>query len=170
MSSVTYRDVIPEDAALIADLFARSFVETFGHLYHRLDLKLFLAGITPESFEAEIRDPEFALRLAETADEPVGFAKLGPPSLPVDTPPNTAELWQIYVLKPWQGLGIAEQLYHWALGEARRRGAEHLQLSVYVDNHRARRFYDRRGFEPVGRYDFMVGTHADEDIVMRRSI
>ena len=170
MTTIAYRDVMPEDAALIADLFSRSFVETFGHLYAPEDLDSFVAGITPESFEAEIRDPEFALRVAETSDEPVGFAKLGPASLPLDTPQNTAELWQIYVLQPWQGRGIAEQLYHWALGEARRRGAEHLQLSVYVDNIRARRFYERRGFEPVGRYDFMVGNHADEDLIMRRQI
>ena len=50
---------------------------------------------------------------------------------------------------------------------ARRRGAGEIYLSVFVDNHRARRFYERYGFEPVGRYDFMVGTHADEDIIMR---
>ena len=38
---------------------------------------------------------------------------------------------------------------------------------MFVDNHRARRFYERYGFEAVGRYDFMVGTHADEDLIMR---
>ena len=170
MTRVTYRDATLEDAEQIAGLFARSFVETFGHLYRQEDLDAFLAGVTADAFAEEIGSPDFALRLAEASGEAVGFAKLGPASLPVETPPQTLELWQIYILKPWQGQGIAQQLYHWALGEARRRRAEHLQLSVYVDNHRARRFYDRRGFEAVGRYDFMVGSHADEDIVMRRPL
>ena len=40
-------------------------------------------------------------------------------------------------------------------------------LSVYVDNHRARRFYERYGFEEIGTYAFMVGNHADEDHLMR---
>ena len=53
------------------------------------------------------------------------------------------------------------------MAEARRRGARALYLSVFIDNHRAQRFYARYGFEAVGRYDFMVGTHADEDIIMR---
>ena len=56
----------------------------------------------------------------------------------------------------------------WALEEAARRGAEEMYLTVYVDNLRARRFYDRYGFESVGRYDFMVGKQADEDIIMRK--
>ena len=71
------------------------------------------------------------------------------------------------MLKPWQGAGLAAEMMDWVLAEARRRGAEDIYLSVFVDNHRARRFYERYRFEPVGRYDFMVGTHADEDIIMR---
>ena len=58
----------------------------------------------------------------------------------------------------------------WALEEAARRSAEEMYLTVYVDNLRARRFYDRYGFEPVGRYDFMVGSQADEDIIMRKRL
>ena len=80
----------------------------------------------------------------------------------------TAELRQLYVLKPWHGIGIAHALMDWVLDEARRRGAEQLILSVFVDNHRARRFYARYGFEEVGHYHFMVGDHADDDIIMRK--
>ena len=58
----------------------------------------------------------------------------------------------------------------WVLAEARGRGADEIFLSVFIDNIRAQRFYDRYGFEAVGRYDFMVGTHADEDIVMRLAL
>lgn len=170
MTEVGYRDVVPEDSATIAALFARSFVETFGHLYKRDDLDVFLSGITPRSFAEEIASQDFALRVAETGGEPVGFAKLGPPSVPIETPPATVELRQIYVLKPWQGKGIAQSLYGWAEEEARRRGGRHLQLTVYIDNHRAKRFYERHGFVDVGRHAFMVGDHADEDIVMRKPL
>ena len=54
------------------------------------------------------------------------------------------------MLKSIHGAGIARGLMDWALGEARRRGAEELYLTVYIDNHRARRFYERYGFEAVG--------------------
>ena len=58
----------------------------------------------------------------------------------------------------------------WVLGTAASKAARHIQLSVYFDNHRARRFYERYGFHAVGRYDFMVGSHADEDIVLRHVV
>jgi GNAT superfamily N-acetyltransferase len=77
---------------------------------------------------------------------------------------------QLYVLERYHGSGIARGLMDWAVDEARRRGARALYLTVFIDNHRARRFYDRYGFEAVGRYDFMVGEQADEDIIMRKAL
>jgi diamine N-acetyltransferase len=170
VTGVRYRDAEVADSAMVADLFARSFVETFAHLYSAENLDIFLAQVTAEAFAAEISDPGFALRIAEDGPEPIGFAKLGPPNLPIETPAGTLELRQLYVLAPWQGEGVAQQLYDWAQAEAERCGANHLQLTVYVDNHRARRFYDRRGFIAIGSYDFMVGSHADEDIIMRKPL
>ena len=170
MSGLAYRDAGAEDAALIADLFARSFCETFAHLYRPEDLAAFLDKARAEDFAAELADPSFDFRIAEADGAAAGFAKLGTPSLPVATPPDTLELWQLYVLHAWQGTGAGPALFDWAAGCARERGARHLQLTVFVDNHRAKAFYDRRGFAEVGRYDFMVGGHADQDIILRAAL
>ena len=97
----------------------------------------------------------------------IGYAKLGPPHLPFTPTSAAAELHQLYVLAAWHGAGVAAALIEWVITSARARGADELFLSVFTDNHRARRFYERHGFEPVGTYAFMVGTHVDEDIVMK---
>ena len=162
-----YRDALPADAALMARLGPETFTETFGHLYTPENLAAFLTVHSEENWLAELSDPRFSVRLAEEEGAAIGFAKLGPPSLPFEVKGPTAELRQLYVLRAWQGAGVAGELMAWVLAEARNRGAAQLYLSVFVDNRRARRFYARYGFEPVGRYDFMVGTHADEDIIMR---
>jgi diamine N-acetyltransferase len=167
---VAYRMATPADAALMAALGARSFTETFGHLYTPDNLAAFLENHSADKWRAELADPTFAVRLAEEDGAPAGYCKLGPPSLPFEPRGVPAELRQLYVLRPWQGRGVAAVLMDWAIGEARGRGAGELYLSVFIDNHRARRFYARYGFEPVGRYDFMVGSHADEDIVMRLAL
>lgn len=158
------------DAELVCNLFRTSFTETFGHLYAADDFAVFMAGVTTAAFEQEIADPAFRFQLASVDGEPTGFAKVGPAALPGPTPDATRELRQLYVLNRFTGSGVGAALMDWVLADARAGGARHLQLSVFIDNHRARRFYEKRGFVRVGRYDFMVGNHADEDIVMRAAL
>jgi GNAT superfamily N-acetyltransferase len=164
---IAYRAAGEEDAATLAALGRATFTETFGHLYTPENLAAFLVSHSVEGWRAELADPAFAVRLAEAHGQAVAYAKVGPPSLPFEVTAPTVELRQIYVLKPWQGEGIAQEMMAWVLAEARARGAALLYLSVFTDNHRARRFYARYGFEEVGMYHFMVGTHADDDIIMR---
>jgi ribosomal protein S18 acetylase RimI-like enzyme len=161
---------VPEDAAAIDRIFDTSFCDTFGHLYKPEDLETFMSSFGVEDWEQQLRDPAFAIRVAEVEEQPVGYLKLGPMKLPF-TPTGPAILLdQLYILKGHHGTGIAHALMDWALDEAKKRGAREIYLTVYTDNHRAKRFYDRYGFEAVGRYDFMVGNHADEDIIMRKRI
>lgn len=164
---ISYRDATPDDAATLAKLGADSFTATFGHLYAPEDLALFLQNHTPAAWAAELANPAFAVRIAEAEGAPIGYAKLGPPQLPFTPTGTPAELRQLYVLAPWHGAGVAAALMDWIMATARSHGADELFLSVFTDNWRARKFYARYGFKPVGTYAFMVGNHADEDIVMR---
>ena len=160
------RPATAADLPTIDRVYRAGFAETFGHLYSVENFNAFLAQFTPEAWRAEFDDPDFTFHVAECDGEVAGFAKLGPSALPHSPPGPLVELRQLYILKAWHGSGIAVALMDWTIAEARRRGAEHLTLSVFVDNPRARRFYDRYGFEYRGPYAFMVGAHADKDLVM----
>jgi GNAT superfamily N-acetyltransferase len=164
---IRYRDAEPGDAAAVADLFRRSFVETFGHLYRPEDLQAFLDRISEAAFREEIEDSRFRLRLAEEDGIAAAFAKLGPKGLPVETDVPCLELRQLYVLSPWHGRGIAQALMEWVMDRARADGARELYLTVWTGNERAKAFYRRYGFAYVGPYAFMVGEQADEDEIWR---
>jgi ribosomal protein S18 acetylase RimI-like enzyme len=164
------RSAAREDLPSIDRLFRESFRATFAHLYAPEDLASFLGTFTAKGWQAEFDDPSFAFQVGERDGEIVGYCKVGPTSLPHTEPNGTVELRQLYLGKDAQGSGLAQALMDWALDEARRRRARQLYLSVYVANHRAKRFYTRYGFEEIGPYAFMVGNHADEDIVMRLSL
>lgn len=165
--TVTYRMASIDDLDSIDRLFRASFCETFAHLYRPEDLAAFLGKFTIEAWAEEMTDARYAFRLAEDAGAPAGYAKLGPITLPVDLAGPALELRQLYVLSSHLGAGVGAVLMDWAFAEARRRGADDLFLTVYTDNHRARRFYSRYGFEELGPYAFMVGEQADEDVIMR---
>lgn len=168
--TLEYRDGTSEDAAIIERLYRESFVDTFGHLYGPADLSAFLAGATVEDWREELKDPDMHFRIAFADGRPAGFARVGPGTMPKQMQHGAVELRQLYLLPEFKGQGIATVLMDWVIDDARGRGAQHLYLSVFVDNHRARRLYQRYGFVEEGPYAFMVGNHADEDIVMRLAL
>jgi GNAT superfamily N-acetyltransferase len=166
--TVSFRDGSAADAEAIDRAFRTTFCETFAHLYRTEDLQAFLARFTVDAWRSELASRDFAFRLAEEDSTVAGFAKLGPLDLPLDSSGPGMLLKQLYDTTAHQGAGIAPVLMDWVMAEARSRGNRELYLTVFTENHRARRFYERYGFEAVGRYDFMGGTQADEDVIMRK--
>jgi len=165
---IDYRDALPADGPELARVARRCFTETFGTLYRQEDLAAFLdAAFGATGLPSHLTDPAYAVRLATDDGAIVGFCKLGPVVFPGAWPESAIELHQLYVLGPWHGEGVAPVLMDWALGTARARDASEMILSVYVDNHRARRFYERYGFVEIGQYTFMVGDKEDDDRLMR---
>ncbi|HEU4959035.1 MAG TPA: GNAT family N-acetyltransferase [Sphingomonas sp.] len=165
---IAYRAALPADGRELAEMAKRCFTETFGTLYRASDL----AGFLDDAFGAsglpsQLDDPAFTVRLATENGRIIGFAKLGPVAFPGDWPAGTIELHQLYVLGGWHGEGVGPALIDWAIAAARAAGCQAMVLSVYIDNVRARRFYERYGFEEIGRYDFRVGETIDDDRIMR---
>ena len=161
------RRAVRADLPAIDSLFRRSFCDTFAHLYAKADLDTFLAQFTPEAWQEEFDDPGHAFLVAEADGDIIGYTKLGPPSIPVESTRPLIELRQIYFDHSWLGRGLSRPMMDWAIEEGRRRGAEEMYLTVFTDNDRARALYRRYGFTDIGPYKFMVGNHADEDIIMR---
>ncbi len=164
----TYRDACTADAAAIRAVYVESFDAIFRHLYAAEDYDAFMAGHDEAAFAGQIANEAYAFRVAESDGRMVGYAKLGPPSLPYDPEGRRCiELRQLYLLETAKGSGIAGALMDWTIVEARRRGAEDIWLSVYSENYRAQRFYDRYGFQQMGAFEFMVGNHADPEFLCR---
>jgi ribosomal protein S18 acetylase RimI-like enzyme len=170
MVHVHYRDANDCDADALAALFRDAFTETFEHLYDPSDLTAFLAQHTAAHWAEQLRNPAFAVRVAEQDGQAVGLAKIGPVKLPVEDPSSSLELRQLYVLGPVRGSGVAAELTEWAIREARSRGARNLYLSVFTENIRAKKFYLRRGFVELGPVVFMVGNQADQDVIMKLAL
>lgn len=165
---IDYRAATVADGATLGGIARATFIETFGALYSLANLEGFLATTTDAAYAAELADPAVEVRFAEAGGVPIGFCKIGPLKLPApDAAAGAMELRQLYVFKPWHGVGVAAVLTAWALERARARGAPELWLSVFTDNPRARKFYARYGFDEVMPYAFMVGDQADEDILCR---
>jgi len=169
--TVIYRDAAPTpaDAARLARIGTETFVTTFGHLYSAADLGAFLAENHSEAAaHAFFAKPGYATRFAHAAgsDDPVGYAMVCPADLPhLDPALPALELKRLYLLPGHFGQGVADALMDWTATVARERDMGVLALSVFSENHRALRFYQRHGFTSAGSYKFRVGTQLDEEFV-----
>lgn len=164
----TIRSGTLDDAALLADLGARTFDETFAAHNRPDDMRLYLArsyGLRQQS--AELADPGIGTLLAEVDGRVAGYAQIrsGTPPTCVDGP-APIELWRFYVDHAWQGRGVAQALMAAVRAEAARRGGKTLWLCVWERNERAKTFYRKCGFLDVGSQPFILGTDRQTDRVM----
>ena len=158
------------DAATLSWLAARSFTETFGHLYRPQDLAAFLDdAYAVEKQRVILLHPDYAVWLLEVDGEPVGHAAAGPCGLPhPDVAPGDGEVKRLYLLRQWQGVGRGGMLMDAAMQWLLRDGPGTLWVGVWSENLGAQRFYARRGFQTVGEYLFHVGEARDREFIMRR--
>ncbi len=172
MMTTTVRPGTPADTAVLAELAARTFHDTFAAENDPEDMALHLAqsyGVAQQS--AELLDPNVCTLLAEVDGRPAGYAQLrggpAPSCVAGDTP---MELWRLYVAKEWHGRGVAQVLMNAIDAEVRKRGARTLWLGVWEHNARAKAFYGKHGFTDVGAHTFMLGNDKQVDRVWVRSI
>jgi ribosomal protein S18 acetylase RimI-like enzyme len=160
-----------DDAAALSALAARTFTETFGHLYPAEDLDFFLRDAYAVEKQAVIlAHPDYAVWLLEDgAGEAVGHAAAGPCGLPhADVVLGDGELKRLYVLATHQNGGWGGKLFDQAERWLLRDGPRTLWVGVWSENAGAQRFYARHGFAKVGTYGFPVGRVRDLEFILRR--
>lgn len=165
---VRIRRAAPADAAPLAELAARIFVDTFGADTAPDDLAAHVAksyGARQQS--EEIANPELVTLVAEAGGALVAFAQVlrhPPPECVTGEAP--VEIVRFYVDRSWQGRGLAHRLMADARDAARELGGRSLWLGVWERNGRAIAFYEKEGFHDVGSHDFWVGSDCQTDRLM----
>ena len=159
-----------DDAELLSMLAARTFIESFGHLYPREDLDAFLVKAYEVGRQRTIlAHPAYAVWLLEADGEAVGHVATGPCGLPhPEVVPGDGEIKRLYLVQGWQGAGHGARMMDAAMQWLLRDGPRTLWVGAWSENHGAQRFYARYGFERVGDYIFPVGRVRDLEYILRR--
>jgi ribosomal protein S18 acetylase RimI-like enzyme len=171
VSEPTIRRAGPADAEVLAALGARTFSDTFAHLYPPEDLETFLAeAYGLDRTRADLADPAKATWLVEAGGEAIGYALAGPCALPhPEVTPACGELKRLYFLKAHQGGGQGGRLFGEVMGWLQSNGPRDVWIGVWSENFGAQRFYARQGFQRVGEYGFKVGGTTDREFILRRA-
>ena len=161
------------NTAIIATIGKKSFRSTFEHLFgSREELTEYLEfTYNPVKLAKSIRKENNIYLLAFVEGKPVGFAKLKSHSLnDLIASPVQMELQKIYVLPEYQETGVGTALINEVINIARDEVPDSVWLDTYVSNEKAIHFYERFGFEKIGRYYFTIGSQTFEYYVMELQV
>lgn len=164
------REALAEDAPLLAQLGAATFLETYAGLLNAEDIRVHCQRHhTAEAWLPWLNsaDSRIWIACAQQGGAPVGYQLLGQPDVPVaDLQPSDREIKRLYLLHRFQGAGLGRQLLNQAVESGRASGCSRLLLGVYSENHAALAFYERVGFSRVGERTFHVGNSHFFDYIL----
>jgi putative acetyltransferase len=170
-AKITIRAAQPGDAELLADLGRETFHDAFADhpLMPAKDLKLYLdETFTIGQVAAELADPDSIFLLAQIDGEPAAYAKLERNKRENGvTATAPIKLKRLYSKQKFLGSGVGARLMQRCIEEARVRGHDVIWLTVWENNGRAQRFYQKLGFESCGSIDFPLGGSVMTDVLMQ---
>ncbi len=157
------------DAGALADLGRRTFHDTFAAYNRPEDMDAYMnEAFSTERIGAEIRELGAVYLVAEASSKVIGFARVAPTAPPACiTGPSPVRLVKLYVSADAIGSGVGAALMRASIEWARGAGHESLWLGVWEHNHRAKAFYERWGFVPVGTETFRLGSDDQSDVLMQ---
>ena len=166
------RSATPADAAILNELGASTFRETFDGTTSPENMAAYMsAAFTIEALAAELADPKSTFFIVESNQEAIAYLKLydgGAPACVSD--PNAIELSRLYVKQEFIAQKIGALLMQKALDEARNKGCKTIFLGVWEHNERAKIFYHKWGFVKAGEHIFQMGDDPQIDWWMERKL
>ena len=104
-------------------------------------------------------------------NKPAGYAKLVLASghASVKTA-NNCQLERIYILKEFIPLKIGQQLLRFLEAEVKKLKLDAIWLTVYKENKRAIRFYEKHKYVAVGTSTFYVNNTGYDNVVFMKNI
>lgn len=138
-----FRAATPADADDVARIWEAGWRD--GHLGNVPDA--LVAIRTPESFSTRAAERVEDTTVAVVGDDVAGFVMV-----------VADEVEQVYVDTGHRGSGIADVLLDEAERQVKARGHNTAWLAVVPGNARARSFYEKRGWQDEGGFDYHAST------------
>jgi len=166
------RQAVPEDAAALCAFGIKAFRDTFEAANTAENMKLYLDNnFTEDKLRAELTDTTSVFLLFYDNDVLAGYIKLRsghePEALKSLRP---LEIERLYVAQEHLGRYVGFTLMQSAIRYGKLHGFDVLWLGVWEHNLKARRFYEKCGFETFGSHIFMLGTDAQTDLLMKKGL
>lgn len=166
-----YRRAAPADALPLSTLATQVFLDTYAT--HGINNALAREAVTvysTEVFERRLRDAAVELWMVEAGGFTVGFVDIAfATSCPVPGV-RGAEVFRLYVQRPFLRRGLGCALMAKAEASARARGLDAIWLTAWAGNHGALAFYQSLGFRDIGTKEYVIDGVGHENRVLCKAL
>lgn len=166
-----YRRAAPADALPLSTLATQVFLDTYAT--QGINKALAREAVTvysTEVFERRLRDATVELWMIEAGGYTVGFVDIAfATSCPVPGV-RGAEVFRLYVQRPFLRRGLGRALMAKAEASARARGLDAIWLTAWAGNQAALGFYQSLGFRDVGATEYVIDGVGYENRVLCKTL
>ena len=163
------RKVSIQDIENLKEIAKRTFVETYSSVNSEENMTEYLENkFSIEELKTELNDKNSEFYFSEFDEKIIGYLKINTGQSQTEIKDkNALEIERIYVQKEFYGKRVGQNLYEKAIKLAKEKNAEYVWLSVWEQNPRAIRFYEKNGFVRFDKHIFKLGNDEQSDIMMK---
>ena len=148
----------------------KTFKETFEAKNTKDNMATYLKNkFSKKKLETEFSDRNTFFYFAYCDEVLVGYLKLNfkDAQKKAVLEGKAYEIERIYILKAHQGRGLGTQLFNKAIEIGKGKGYKLMWLGVWEFNHKALKFYKKKGLKAFDSHIFQLGNDSQTDILMQ---
>lgn len=170
--TVTLTPCTPADLPVLQAVSRATFADTFGAENSAADLAAYLdRAYSLEQLSSELAQPTTQFIFVRVDETVAGYLKVNWGSSQSDHEgENLLEVERIYILPDFKRQGLGRQLFTYAEQLARQLEKAGIWLGVWEHNLPAQKFYQRLGFQEIGDHVFQLGSDAQRDLILRKTL
>lgn len=169
MLNLQLAEVSLKDLQQLQNISRQTFFETFSEMNSAENMSKYLDNaFSKTKLTEELKIPESEFYFAMNDDQIIGYLKLNFGNSQTELKDDSAmEIERIYVLKEYHGNNVGQFLYDNAIQIAKSKKVKYVWLGVWMENHRALRFYRKNGFTEFDTHKFRLGDEEQTDYLMK---
>lgn len=166
-----YHRATTTDAQTLSTLATQVFLDTYATQGINGALAREAATVySSDVFERRLRDADVELLLVTSGGYTVGFVDIAFATRCPVPGVRGAEVFRLYVQRPFLRRGLGRKLMARAEESARARGQDTLWLTAWAGNHGALAFYQSLGFRDIGTTEYVIDGLGHENRVLCRTL
>ena len=171
MDKISYGKAKIEDSIRISVLLKTVYIEVYATEGITFEFANFIEKRFSKKHIEEIieKNPD-QLLVAYLNKNPIGVAEIFYESNCPIRKISTPELSKLYVLKRFNGKGIGYGLMIESEKILKEKGFNELNLEVFIGNEHAISFYEKLGYQKLGKVDFPMEKNVYKNWVMNKKI